>query len=197
MMRISRIWKFYIISTTLFVGLVTVAGFVLQVQLEKRLEANLEEQVFTLARVLAKVLPDTTDPSIVMSWCREYQDAAQVRITVIERDGKVIGDSSEESIVGENRLDRPEIDEAMTRGSATAVRSSKTLGVDMFYAALLVREKGSIIRLAMPMTEVKAIENEVMVFLALVLYLIPFAAIVISFFFTRYVAVERSSLHPD
>jgi two-component system phosphate regulon sensor histidine kinase PhoR len=197
MMRLSRIWKFYIISTALFVGLVTVAGFVLQVQLRNRLKADLEEQVFTLARVLAKALPDTTDPSVVMPWCREYHKAAQVRITVIEMDGKVIGDSSEESIIGENRLDRPEIDEAMAEGAATAVRSSETLRVDMFYAALLVKEKGKIIRLAMPMTEVKAIENEVMIFLALVLYLIPFVAIVISFLFARYVAVGRSPLHPD
>jgi two-component system, OmpR family, phosphate regulon sensor histidine kinase PhoR len=197
MMRLSRIWKFYIISTALFVVLVTVAGFVLQVELKKKLKAQLEEQVFTLARVLARVLPDTTDPSVVMPWCREYQDAAQVRITVIETDGKVIGDSSEESIIGENRLDRPEINEAMARGAATAVRSSETLGVDMFYAALMVKEKGKIIRLALPMTEAKAIENEVMVFLALVLYLIPLVAIVISFLFARYVAVGRSPLHPD
>jgi two-component system, OmpR family, phosphate regulon sensor histidine kinase PhoR len=197
MMRLSRLWKFYIISTALFVGLVTAAGFVLQVELKNRLKAGLEEQIFTLARVLAKVLPDTTDPSVVMPWCREYQDVAHVRITVIEKDGKVVGDSREESIVGENHLDRPEIDEAMAEGSATAVRSSETLGVDMFYAALLVKEKGKIIRLAMPMTEVKAIENEVMIFVAMVLYLIPFLAIVVSFLFARYVAVGRPSLHPD
>jgi hypothetical protein len=197
MKRLSRIWKFYIISTALFVGLVTVAGFVLQVQLKHRLKADLEEQVFTLARVLAKVLPDTTDPSVVMPWCHEYQDAARVRVTVIDEDGKVIGDSSEESIIGENRLARPEINEAMAEGAATAVRSSETLGVDMFYAALLVKEKGKIIRLAMPMAEAKAIENEVMIFLALVLYLIPFIAIVISFLFARYVASEGPNFTRD
>jgi two-component system, OmpR family, phosphate regulon sensor histidine kinase PhoR len=192
MTRLSRIWKFYIISTALFVGLVTVAGFILQVQLKNRLKADLEEQVFTLATVLAKVLPDSTDPSVVMQWCREYHDVARARITVIEKDGKVIGDSSGESIIGETRLDRPEINEAMARGTATAVRSSDTLGVDMFYAALFVEEKGKVIRLALPMAEAKEIENEVMFFLALVLYFIPLVAVLISFFFARYAASEGS-----
>jgi two-component system phosphate regulon sensor histidine kinase PhoR len=190
MMRLSRIWKFYIISTALFVVLVTVAGFILQVELKKKLKAQLEEQVFTLARVLVKVLPDTAEPSILIPWCREYEEAAEVRITVIQSDGVVIGDSSEDSIIGESHLDRPEIDEAMAEGAATAVRSSETLGVDMFYAALLVKEKGKVIRLALPMTKVQAIENEVMVFFALVLYVIPFLAIVISFVFARYMTSE-------
>jgi two-component system, OmpR family, phosphate regulon sensor histidine kinase PhoR len=190
MKRLSRIWKFYIVSTALFVGLTTVVGFVLQMELRNKLKADLEEQVFTLARVLAKVLPDSTDNSVMMPWCREYQEAARVRITVMEKSGKVIGDSSEESIVGENRQNRPEINEAMTRGAATAVRYSETLGGDLFYAALFDKEKGKIIRLAWPMAEAKAIENEVMIFLTLILYVIPFLAIVISFFFARYVASE-------
>jgi two-component system, OmpR family, phosphate regulon sensor histidine kinase PhoR len=190
MMKLGRIWKFYISSTALFLVVVTVAGFILQGQLKNRLKADLEEQVFTLARVLAKVLPDSTDTSVIMPWCREYQEVAQARITVIEKDGKVIGESDEESIIGENRLGRPEVNEAMVRGAATAVRYSETLGVDMFYVALLVKEKGKIIRLALPMAEAKAIENEVMIFLALVLYVTPLLAITISLLFARYVASE-------
>jgi two-component system phosphate regulon sensor histidine kinase PhoR len=191
MMRLSRIWKFYVVSTALFVVLVTVAGFVLQMQLKDKLKIQLEEQVFTLAKVLAKVLPDTSDPAILTPWCRQYQDAADVRITVIEMDGSVIGDSNDDAIVGENRRDRPEIHRAIAAGSATAVHYSETLNADMFYAAVFFKEKGKIIRLALPMTEVKSIENEVMIFFTLTLYLIPVLAIVISFLFTRYVASER------
>jgi two-component system, OmpR family, phosphate regulon sensor histidine kinase PhoR len=193
MIRMSRIWKFYIISTSLFVVLVTVAGFILQGQLKKKLKAQLAEQVFTLSKVLARVLPDTTDPSILVPWCRDYQDAAQVRITVMQNDGTVIGDSDEDSITGDSRLDRPEVREAIAGGFGTVVRYSETLGVDMFYAAMLFKEKGKIIRLAIPMTEVRAIENEVMFFFALVLYFIPFLAIAISFLFARYVASDHSN----
>ncbi len=164
MIRLSRIWKFYLISSALFVILVTMAGFVLQMQLKEKLKDQLEKQVFTLAKVLASVLPDTSDPAILVAWCRQYQDAAQVRITVIEMDGSVLGDSTDDAIVGENRMDRPEIQRAIAVGSATAVRYSETLNADMFYASVFFKEKGRIIRLALPMTEVKAIENEVMIF---------------------------------
>ena len=190
MIRLNRIWKFYIISTALLVVVVMVSGFALQVQLKKKLRAQLEEQVFTLAKVLSRTLPDTMDPSILTPWCREYKDAAEVRITLMEKDGRVICDSGEETIVGENRLDRPEISGAIAEGTATAVRYSKTLSVDLFYAALLIKEKDRIIRLALPMTEVKTIENEVMIFFALALYVAPILAIAISFLFARYVAPE-------
>jgi two-component system, OmpR family, phosphate regulon sensor histidine kinase PhoR len=196
MMRLSRIWKFYVVSTALFVVLVTVAGFVLQTQLKEKLKTQLEEQVLTLAKVLAIVLPDTADPAILTPWCRQYQDAAAVRITVIEKDGSVIGDSNEDAIVGEKRMDRPEIQKAIAAGSATAVRYSETFNVDMFYAAMFFKEKGKIIRLALPMTEVKAIENEVMIFFTLTLYLIPVLAIIISFLFTRYAASQRPEFVP-
>lgn len=191
MRRLSRVWKFYIISTSVFVILVTVTGFVLQMQLKKKLKTQLEERVFTLTNVLAMMLPETADPVILSPWCRQYEDAAEVRITVIAEDGLVVGDSSEDAIVGENRLDRPEVRKAIATGKATAVRFSETLGVELFYAAVFFKDKGKIIRLALPMTEVKTIENEVMIFFMLTLYLIPVLAIVISFLFTRYAASER------
>jgi two-component system, OmpR family, phosphate regulon sensor histidine kinase PhoR len=190
MKRLSRTWKFYVIFTTVFVVMVTIVGFALQMQLKNKLQAGLEEQLFTLAKVLARVLPDTADPSELIQWCREYQEATGVRITIIERDGRVVGDSSDDAIVGENRLDRPEITRAIAEGSATAIRYSETLRADMFYAAVFFKEKDKVIRLALPMAEVKAIENEVMFFFALALYLIPFLAIMTSFLFTRYVTSE-------
>jgi two-component system phosphate regulon sensor histidine kinase PhoR len=190
--RLSRIWKFYILSTALFVVLVTAVGFVLQAELKKELKAQLEEQVFTLAKVLASVLPATTDPAILTPWCRHYRELTKARLTIIEKDGKVVGDSSGDSIVGENHGGRPEILSAAEAGMATAVRYSETLKADMFYAALFLKEQGRTIRLALPMTEVRAIENEVMFFFALALYFIPILAMFISFLFTRYVVRDRS-----
>jgi two-component system phosphate regulon sensor histidine kinase PhoR len=194
---LSRIWKFYIISTALFTLLVAVAGFILQAELKKKLEAQVEGQVFGLATVLAKALPNEPDSPLLAAWCREYREAAAVRITLIKEDGIVLCDSSDEAITGENRLDRPEVYGAVTKGSATAVRYSNTLRVDMFYAAVFFKEKGEIIRLALPMTEAKAIENEVMMFFALVLYLVPLIAIGVSFFFVRYATIKSSHLIDD
>ncbi|HQN18856.1 MAG TPA: hypothetical protein PKV86_06950 [Syntrophobacteraceae bacterium] len=194
---LSRIWKFYIISTALFTLLVAVAGFILQAQLEKKLAAQVEGQVFGLATVLAKALPNEPGSPLLDTWCRDYREAAAVRITLIKEDGRVLCDSSDDAITGESRLDRPEVYGAVTKGAATAVRYSNTLREDMLYAAVFFKEKGAIIRLALPMTEAKAIENEVMMFFALVLYLVPLIAIGVSFFFVRYATIRSSQLIDD
>jgi len=194
---LSRIWKFYIISTALFTLLVAVAGFILQAQLEKKLAAQVEGQVFGLATVLAKALPNEPGSPLLDTWCRDYREAAAVRITLIKEDGRVLCDSSDDAITGESRLDRPEVYGAVTKGAATAVRYSNTLREDMFYAAVFFKEKGAIIRLALPMTEAKAIENEVMRCFLPWCYLVPLIAIGVSFFFVRYATIRSSQLIDD
>lgn len=56
----------------------------------------------------------------------------------------------------------------------------------MLYTAVFSKDKGKIIRLAMPMTKVRVFQNEVMIPFSLALFLAPFFAIIITFFFTKY-----------
>ena len=56
----------------------------------------------------------------------------------------------------------------------------------MLYAALFVKEKGEILRLALPMTKVRTFQNEVMILMSLALFLAPIFAIIVSFFFVNY-----------
>ena len=186
MMRLSRIWKLYVIYTVVLIACMTLAGFLLQVQIEKRLEGQLKEDILILAKVIASILPDVEDFSTLDPFCKTYQNMAGVRITVIKKNGKVIGESDRSSIKVDNHLKRPEVRKAVSEGIGTAIRFSDTLDIDMLYVALLIRERNKIIRLAIPMAKVKAIENEVMIFLAIALYLTPLIAIIISFFFARY-----------
>jgi hypothetical protein len=55
-----------------------------------------------------------------------------------------------------------------------------------------LKNRDKIIRVAMPMTEVKAIENEVMVSLALALYLIPVIAVIIFLFAARHILADEN-----
>jgi hypothetical protein len=56
----------------------------------------------------------------------------------------------------------------------------------MLYTAFFSKEKGKIIRLAVPMTKVRMFQNEVMILFSLALFLVPFFVIIITFFFTKY-----------
>lgn len=83
------------------------------------------------------------------------------RVTIIARDGKVLGDSDGDPAHMENHIDRPEIQEALSKGVGTATRHSTTLLRDMKYVAVPVIGEGEragellgFVRVAVPLTEV-------------------------------------------
>jgi len=98
----------------------------------------------------------------------------------------VLGESDADAAQGESKLDRPEVQAAVKKGLGTSIRFSKTLKMDMLYTAFFSKEKGKIIRLALPMTKVRVFQNEVMILFSLALFLVPFFAIIVTFFFTKY-----------
>jgi len=69
-MRLSRVWKLYLVFTVVLIAGMTSTGFILQGQLKSRLNELLEENVLNLARVMAKVMPDTEESSILDPFSR-------------------------------------------------------------------------------------------------------------------------------
>jgi two-component system phosphate regulon sensor histidine kinase PhoR len=186
MKRLGRIWKLYIFYTIVLIAGVTLVGFIVQRQITRTLEEHLTGDVTTLARVIAKSLPDAVDTSTLDAFCKDVENTASVRLTIIGRDGKAVGDSNRESIGVENYLDRPEVQEAARGKVGTAIRYSKTMKVDMLYVALPVDVKGRILRVAMPMEKVKRFQNQVMILFSLALYLMPILVMVAAFLFAKY-----------
>jgi len=136
--------------------------------------------------VMAQSLPDSEESSVLDPFCDSFRNAAGARITLMDREGKVIGESDTDTAGTETRLDRPEVQEALQKGEGTSIRFSKTLRMDMLYTAFFSKEKGKIVRLAVPMNKVRVFQNEVMILFSLALFLVPFFAIIITFFFTKY-----------
>lgn len=197
MKALSRIWKLYLLCLILLVAGVAIAGFVLEAQIKRSLTKYLESNVLTLAKVMARSLPDTKDPSALNAFCKSFRSVAGARITVMDQEGKVIGESDKDVAEGETRMDRPEVQEALQKGQGKSIRFSKTLRIDMLYTAVFLKEKGKIIRLAVPMTMVRAFQNELMIFFSLGLFLAPIFAIIIMFFFMRYAIAEEKKKYSD
>ena len=191
MVTFERIWKQFFIYSILLIALMTVVGFLSQWELEERLQGHLQKDALVFAKVVAKALPDSESPDLLDSFCRDYQEASGYRITIIDKDGRVIGESDKASVVTGAHLDRPEIQEALRTGVGTSSRYSDTLEVEMLYTALLLQEEGRIVRIAIPMDEVMAFQNEVMIFFALALYLSPIMAILVAFFCMRHSIREQ------
>jgi two-component system phosphate regulon sensor histidine kinase PhoR len=119
--------------------------------------ASLSSRMEQEAHVLARVLPYGAEGAALDAICRERSKDVGARITVIDAEGKVLGDSSEQSGKMENHGTRPEVLEAFTKGTGSSVRHSDTVGYDMLYRAFLQSDGPSrrIIRVAMPLTEIQ------------------------------------------
>jgi two-component system phosphate regulon sensor histidine kinase PhoR len=186
MIALSRVWKLYFIYTILLVVGVALAGFVLEAQVKKSLVQHLEQDALILAKVMAHSLPESEDPASFDKFCDTYRTLADARITLLDKDGKVLGESDAETSQGGVKADRPEVQEALEKGQGSTIRFSKTLRMEMLYTALFLKEKGKIIRIAVPMTKVRLFQNEMMILFSLALFLVPFFAIIVTFFFTKY-----------
>ena len=191
MIALGRVWKLYFMYTILLVVGVALAGFVLEAQVKKSLTEHLEEEALTLARVIAQSVPDSEDSSVLDKFCDSLRNVADARITLMDRDGKVVGESDTDTAEVGIKLDRPEVQEALQKGEGSSIRFSKTLRMDMLYTAFFSKEKGKIIRLALPMTKVRVFQNEVMILFSLGLFLTPIFAIIIMFFFVKYAITEE------
>jgi two-component system, OmpR family, phosphate regulon sensor histidine kinase PhoR len=125
-------------------------------EIQRSQVAAISQRMDQEAHFLARVLPRAEEGSVLDDWCRQMANDLGTRITVIAADGKVLGDSAEASITMENHAGRPEVLEALKRGSGTAIRYSTTVGHEMLYEAYYQNGgTGRIVRLAKPLTEIQ------------------------------------------
>lgn len=75
------------------------------------------------------------------------RDIGNLRITLIDEDGKVWFDSNVDIGRLDNHRARPEIDEAFAEGEGSSIRHSETMSKDTFYVALRL-SNGCVLRVA-------------------------------------------------
>ena len=121
--------------------------------------SSLEKVMDQKSRVLARVLPWSDEPGSLDALCRNLSQELGMRITVISRDGRVIGDSDEPAVHLENHGTRPEVVTAFSEGTGSAVRYSTTVKHDLLYRAYrqIQGDAQRIVRVAIPLSEIQAI----------------------------------------
>ncbi|WP_239255218.1 two-component system histidine kinase PnpS [Listeria ilorinensis] len=67
-----------------------------------------------------------------------------IRITVIDENGKVVADTKEDPATMENHLDRPEVQDVLVKGDdvGSATRNSESVGYSMLYVAVPIKQDG-------------------------------------------------------
>ncbi|HEX4354032.1 MAG TPA: histidine kinase dimerization/phospho-acceptor domain-containing protein, partial [Polyangiales bacterium] len=158
-------------------GLIAIVGLAGGLYLEKELsrleERELEDELLRRARTaresvlgLAGSAPAALDPL-----ADRLGQASESRITFIDREGKVVGDSAltvDEIAREENHRTRPEVVAAMSGHASVVRRYSTTLQKDLLYAAVPWYEVHGVVRASTPLDSVEELlaRQRVLLFLA-------------------------------
>jgi len=142
------------------------------------------------ARLLAPTLPFSAEIGSLDVESRRLSEELGARITVIARDGRVLGDSAEPSTTMENHGSRPEVIDAFSKGTGTAVRYSTTVAHAMLYRAVHQSDgrNSRVIRVAMPLNEVEEVIASIRATLLLGLMAVSALGLLLAFGFSRYVS---------
>ena len=180
----------YVILLGIVLGMLAffVVGF-----MEDTYHKNLEQKLLSEARLAGEVLDDlllqdagaASHSQVIM----HYAELLSARVTVLDETGLVLGDSLEDPAKMDNHLYRPEVQQALREGSGSAMRYSRTMGYDMMYGAVRVRDAGEgeivgYVRVALPLSEVQGtvrrLRGYVMTVTALALVLAWLLAILVA-----------------
>jgi two-component system phosphate regulon sensor histidine kinase PhoR len=109
------------------------------------------------------------------------------RVTIIARDGTVLGDSEHDPKTMENHATRPEVIQALASGVGASTRYSTTLEQQMLYVAVPITVDGQVVgiaRVALPLAEVEKSVNiliaSVVLSMAIATLLVILAAAIIA-----------------
>ena len=135
-------YLFVIIIISLILTAIYVSHEMRNIHIDE-ISRTLEDRASLLAVQLRDLISDR-DIVRIDSLCKEYGRLTDTRITVIDTDGNVLGDSDENPLHMENHGTRPEMVIAYEGTTGFATRFSNTLQKNMKYVAFPVKINGSI-----------------------------------------------------
>ena len=131
---------------------------------------SLRSQLENEARITAEAcLPGFWGPdelSNLDALAKKLGAEIETRVTIIDLDGTVLGDSEEDPATMENHANRPEIVDALATGVGESTRYSTTLGQKMMYVAVPISHQDEILgvaRVSLPLTAVENVVRQVTV----------------------------------
>jgi two-component system, OmpR family, phosphate regulon sensor histidine kinase PhoR len=190
-------WYLKILSAFLLVILIVVipSTFYLGSNLKQFLMEQKEEELRRELTLAAKMVADTfnrgsQDTANIQRLALEVGADIQKRVTIISRDGRVLGDSgltTEAVDKMEDHSNRPEILAAKTTGFGRSIRFSTTLQATTLYGAISIYNGNNLsgyVRLALPLSQVETLVSGLRQNLVMAGGMTGLLAILLSFFLT-------------
>jgi two-component system phosphate regulon sensor histidine kinase PhoR len=192
----SIYWKITIPFILLFVAGMGVLGFYLvnatrDTQIN-HLETQLANEAKLVAQISAPAFAGPIKQSDIDVIAKTTGSEIQARVTLIAKDGTVLGDTEHDPLTMENHATRPEVVSALSSGAGESIRYSATLHEGMMYVAVPITDGGQVLgiaRVALPLTTVQSSINSSVAILiaviAIVAILVVLAAALIGGMITR------------
>ena len=183
-MKIGVRGQLFATSVAVIVVALVASGLYLRAELKRRLFRSIRTELRTGAKVSREALKKSPgdDITVLDAVADRLGQATETRVTIIAKDGRVLGDSKltiPQVRAVENHGRRPEVLEAYAKGIGSSHRYSTTLKRKMLYLAV-PRPGGGVVRLARPTTEIDAALSRLNVMLLIGSLIGVFIAIVMS-----------------
>jgi two-component system phosphate regulon sensor histidine kinase PhoR len=168
----------------LLVGILSLSIIALLVRQEirKTVTAEIEEELKAYAGIM-----ELSSRKDIEAKIHQLAALSRSRVTLIDTAGRVLADSELSIDKMEKHFNRPEIEEARFRGKGSAIRYSRTAGMDMLYVAIPLkgeREKGGYVRLARPLHEVKRQTDTLFSTFLIAMVIVFPLSLILAFFFS-------------
>ncbi|MBU1147315.1 MAG: cell wall metabolism sensor histidine kinase WalK [Candidatus Omnitrophica bacterium] len=156
-MKSRIIWRFLGAYIVLIILAVFILNFFVSAKLQDYYETKITDKLKTNSFLAADLL--TGFPLASEERAKDLADKLNTRVTIIDKDGRVLGDSEKNWRSMEDHSNRPEIIEAIRLGYGESTRFSDTLGFNMKYVAapiIIDDNLFGIVRLALPLSEIQS-----------------------------------------
>ena len=161
---------------------------------------HVEKDLHDRAILTSKII--SQNPELISSaqeLAKSVGSIANMRVTIIDQDGVVVGDSDQEPGQMDNHKNRPEILEALNEGVGSSQRFSKTLNQEMMYLAIPMEFENNkwTVRVSMSLNNLELILADLqkqVTYLGLIIGLILF---LISLFISRQVTIPLQLMRKD
>ena len=138
-------------------------------------------------RMALNLIPDSDfhDPEVAQLYSSEISKGTEVRVTLVDRDGKVLADTDEDASTMDNHAYRPEIRKAFLEGAGSSSRYSRTLSKMMLYTALYEPHQDIVIRLSQSIEEIQEDVSRIYEQILLIFFLVLCLGSLLTVFIAR------------
>lgn len=160
-------WHFYVWFLVITLLSVAVISIYATGAFDKFFYQNIQQNLQIRANLVGQLIEPyytSGDFDKLDKLCKQIGKSVGIRITVIEDNGKVLGDSQEDPAVMDNHSLRPEVLEAKSKGFGLNTRFSDTIKSMLIYAAVsykISNGESIIVRTSLPIDDFNARRNAV------------------------------------